>query len=224
VFLSDWRVLLRRWYVTVSGVAVTVILCLLALNLVPAKQEVTANVLLLPPNPTSPSPQGTPPNPYLSLGGLEGIADVVARAMTDRAMAEALEDRGFRGEYVVEPDPASPAPVILVIVDDDSSGTALDTLDYLLGRLPETLASVQESSDVPTSALISSTIITRDTAAEVIRTSQIRALVVALTGGLAGTFLAAALLDGYMRSLRRRGSPPIMMTPEPSPPRGRVRY
>ena len=132
------------------------------------------------------------------------MADIVSRSLSDRSTAETLQKRGLTGQYQVQRDLASAAPAILVTVDDASATVAVNTLQFLLTRLPTELSQVQASSGVAPSAMITSNVITKDTQGELIRKSQIRALVVALALGLGLTFLSAALLDGYLRGRRRR--------------------
>jgi hypothetical protein len=202
VFLSDWRVLVRRWYVTAGGLVVTAALCILAVFLVPAQHQTTAEVLMLPPKATGELAPGQINNPYLSLGGLEGVTDVLARALTDQAMARSLQARNFAGSYTVARDLSSAAPMLQVTVDDVSPARSLDTLAFLLGRIPPELEDAQLNSGVSRSALVVSTVLTRDTEPTTLRKSQIRALVVALAFGLALTFVGAAVLDGYLRGRR----------------------
>lgn len=204
MFLSDWRLLLRRWYVVVVGLLATVLLCFLATRLVPTKYEATSGLLLLPPRSTA---EGVPDNPFLSLGGLDTVSGVVARAATDRVMQQEVAKAGGTGSYTVEPDLASGGPVLLITVDDVTAEGALTTLQVVSQRLPALLTSLQTSSGVKNPALIRSRELIRDDVAQPIRKPLIRALLVALAGGLAGTVLLASLVDGFMLRRSTRDEP-----------------
>jgi hypothetical protein len=222
MFFSDWRLLLRRWYVVAVGLLATLALCFVASRFVPTRYEATSGILLLPPSPTS---DGVPDNPFLSLGGLDTVSAVVARAATDRAMQTEVTKAGGTGTYTVEPDIASGGPVLLITVDDVTPGGALTTLRVLATRLPALLKSLQTTSGVRESALIRSRQLIQDNVAQPVRKPLIRALLVALAVGLAGTVLVASLVDGFLtRRARDRDDPepqPAVGTgPPPRDPAG----
>jgi hypothetical protein len=207
MFLSNLRLLLRRWYVVVLGLQATILLAFLAVLFVPVKYQATSSVLLLPPKTASGGPGS---NPFLSLGGLDVVAGVVARAVTDRATQEDVVASGGTGTYTVKLDQAAGGPVLLVTVEDTTSSGTLRTLDIVTQRLPKTLADVQAAADVSGKALIGSRPITRDTTTETVRKPQIRALLAVTAVGLAGTVLLASFIDGYLlRRAQRRKAPPL---------------
>ena len=209
MFFSDWRLLLRRWYVVVVGLLATLALCFLASRFVPTKYEANAGILLLPPPSTA---EGVPDNPFLSLGGLDTVSAVVARAATDRAMQQEVAKAGGTGSYTVEPDVASGGPVLLITVDDVTSAGTLTTLRVVSQRVPSLLTNLQTSSGVRENALIRSRELIRDNVAQPVRKPLIRAMLVALAAGLAGTVLVTSLVDGFL-TRRTRGR----ADPEPEP-------
>ncbi|MGF1663433.1 MAG: hypothetical protein ACFCVG_13370 [Kineosporiaceae bacterium] len=204
MLLSDWRVLLRRWYVVLAGLAVTAALCLGAATWVPARYDAVSTVLLLPPETVV---DGRPTNPYLGLGGLDGMADVLSTAMTDAAVQQAVADEGLTVEYGLGRDLTQSGPVIVVQVTGRTRDEALRAQQFLLDRLPGRLDALQEAVDVRPAARITSTVITQDEVPEVNRRTQTRVLLVAAAGGLAVTYLLAALVDGIVSARRRAGRP-----------------
>jgi hypothetical protein len=202
MFLSDWRVLLRRWYVVVLALPVTVLLCALAIQIVPTKHEATSAVLLLPPMNTN---EDEPNNPFLALGGLDTVVGVVATSLGDRATEEEIREAGGTGSYTVEPDLASGGPVLLITAEDVTPNGALGTRDLVSQRLPLTLAEMQATAGVSDALQIRSKEITRDETTQPVRTALIRALVVAIAAGVVGTVLAAAALDGFLLRRADRG-------------------
>jgi hypothetical protein len=195
VQVSDWRVLTRRWYVVLAGVLAVLALCWGAAVLVPAKHEVTSTVLILPPETIV---LGKPTNPYLNLGGLDGIADVLSTAIADTSVEEAIEGAGLNAEYKVDRDPTRSSPVVVLNVLGASPKDALSAQTFLLDRLPLTLDDLQEAAGVQSTARITSTVITEDETPKPNRKSQIRALLVVAFAGLGGTYLAAAVVDGVL--------------------------
>jgi hypothetical protein len=228
--VSDWRVLTRRWYVILAGVLVTAGLAFVAASVVPVKHEVMANVLMLPPR--TENVNGKVTNPYLDLGGLEGVADVVCKTLSEESVTKSLKAISSTAEYTVVRDASSAAPVILVTVDAATEQEALAIQQALLDRIPQALTAIQKTSSVRSDSLISSSVLTHDTTSTVIQKSRIRALVVVLVGGLGGTLLSAALIDGILRSRRSdrpgvrrgaRGGVPGLLDGGP-PPAGPIGY
>ena len=193
------KVMLRRWYVTVVGVIVTLGLMMAAFVLFPASQQVNSRILLLPPKSTV----GEKGNPYLGLGGLKQPVDVLVRALTSQEAALEMEQRWPSATYLVEPDYTTNGPILVVTVEDSNPEVALDATAYLLDQAPKTLDALQAGLGVRPNSRITSTVITRDAVPEPVRKSQLRALVVALGAGVTLTALAAAAVDGLLRQRRR---------------------
>lgn len=187
----------RRWYVTIIGLFVTAALCYGAALLVPVKYEATARVLLLPPD----SVVGKGGNPFLLLGGLDTATSILGRTLSEPDMVERVSTLGASGKFTVAPDDLTSGPVLLVTADSATRTAALQSLGVVLKQVPSTLANMQSSLGVPKNAWIASTVITQDRVAEAVRKSQVRALLVAAAGGLAGTLMLVALVDAYL--LRR---------------------
>ena len=194
--------LVRRWYVVVAGLVVTGCLVAAVAQLVPPQYEATAHILLYAPQ-TSATPDG---NPLLNLGGLEPAVAILTRAMSDDSTMEALKAEGAKGEFTVEADPLTSAPVLLVTVDATSSAAALDTLDLVVERVDTTFVNVQNAIGATGKSLINQRVLTRDQRATLVRKTQIRVLLVTIVGGLIMTVLAAAGTDALLaaRAARRR--------------------
>jgi hypothetical protein len=192
----------RRWYLLPLGLVATVGLGYLASTAVPAQYKVSASVLLLP----AKSAGEIGSNPYLALGGLGPAASVLGRTMSDGDTARALKERGATGVFTMGPDLTTSGPVLLVEVVDDTPTAALATLGLIVEQTPITLRELQRSIDVPERSLIGSTVINQDRKAEVVRKSQIRAILVAAVAGAAGSLFFISLVDGFLIRRRRRSS------------------
>jgi hypothetical protein len=192
------KVLLRRWYVVVLGLLATVGLVFAALSAVSPTYTLNSEVLLLPP--PSAVPAGS--NPYLVLGGLEGIGTVASRVMTADSSQRYVKAQFGTVDLGVALDPTAAAPMILIEVSSSSPKTSQAVEQFLSNRIPDVLLQLQKDAKVPSKSLITSTSVFAADIPQIGRKSQIRAAVVAAAAGLLVTILAAAAVDA--RTLRRR--------------------
>ncbi len=213
MFFFEWRMLHRRWYAVVLGLAATLGLSALAAYMVPVSYQASAQILLLPPK----SVVGTDGNPYLNLGGLNSPGDILARLMMDGGTRQTLASDGVTADYTVSLDPAAYGPVLIISVAGPEASSTITSLRALVQQTPRLLTSMQSSQSVTASALITSTVLSEDQAAATARKSQIRALLVAFAGGLTMTWLGTALLDSLLRR-RRPAAPETVATPAPEEP------
>jgi capsular polysaccharide biosynthesis protein len=195
MFLSELpRVLLRRWYLVLVGLIVTVGAAYQTTQVVPPDYTVTAEALMLPPS--SSVPAGS--NPYLALGGLDAAADVLSKSLSSEAAAAELQAIGSRGEFTVALDPDTPAPLVLVTATASVPQDAAATLALVLDRLPQTLKQIQQAANVPQNAYITSTVITKSTEAVKSSKPQVRSLVIVLGAGIALSLFLAAAIDALI--------------------------
>jgi hypothetical protein len=223
MFLSDWRVLVRRWYVVLFGLLGTVVLCYAATVFVPVEYQASADVLLLPPKVNSTDKAATQgDNPFLALGGLDTVSAVLSKTLSDRTTQLTVQQAGGTGTFTVVQDLTAGGPVLLVTATGSTPAAALRTLTAATGVIPGTLARLQTTSGVPATALIRSKVITGDNTAQPVRKSQLRAMMAAAAAGLGGTVLLTALFDGYLtrRSARHRagGATAAAAPATPGPP------
>lgn len=199
----------RRWLVVVLGLIVTIGAAVAAWSVVPSDYSTTSTMLLLPPvNRTEPGA-----NPYLSLAGLTGPAEVVARSVNDPATELSLRQAGASGTWTVDRDYQTSAPIILITAQGTSIENTRATTDLILAEVPKALDGLQASINVPPTARITSTVVNRDADVQRVLKPLIRVLMFVVVAGLALTVALAALIDSVM--LRRRSGE--------SGPRGRRR-
>jgi hypothetical protein len=141
-------------------------------------------------------------NPYLALGGLSTVADILTRSMTDTTTTTSLKAQGVTDPYTVTIDPTTAAPVIIIQIESATSDSAISSMRAIVAQLPQSLDQVQRSAGVPTGSLIRSNVITQDSEGTPQSKSQVRALLVVAVAGLVGTWLATATLDSLV--MRRR--------------------
>ncbi|NMM31888.1 MAG: hypothetical protein HHJ10_12840, partial [Cellulomonas sp.] len=202
MYLSDLlRGLGRRWYFVVLGLLATAALSVGAMRLVPVDYVAQSSVLLLP----SSSTVGTGGNPYLALGGLQGAADVLARAMTDDTISTHIAPQGSKVKYTVTRDTTTNGPMLIIMATDVTSDGALSTLNATLAQAPNVLRQLQSSVGAPSNTLIGLGTITQDTIAQPEIKSQLRAVILAGVVGLALTVFGTNLLDALV--IRRKREP-----------------
>lgn len=198
---SDWRVIVRRWYVLMAGLVVTTALCFAAGAVVAERYQMSSNVLLLPPRSVV---DGRVTNPYIALGGLDGMSDVLSTAMSDASVEDDIPGEGADVTFELARDVTVAGPVLLLEVEAASPELAEDTLAHLLEVIPRRLSDLQANVGVAEGDRVTSTVITRETVPTIDRKSQIRALLVTLVGGLGFTYLSAAFIDSML--VRRRSA------------------
>jgi hypothetical protein len=204
-FAELGQVLLRRWYLLLVGLLFAGAAGSATFQSVPPAFTATAEVLLLPPGPSVPEDG----NPYLSLSGLSPAGDVLARALSDPKSADEVAAAGGRGQYTVALDGDSPAPLVFVSAEAETAKDALATRDLVLQRLPAMLRQIQAAANVPGSAYITTSEVTRaDKPVKEIK-PQLRALVMVVGGALVLTLLGTAAVDALLgrRHARRAVRP-----------------
>ena len=192
------RALGRRWYLVAVGLVLTGAMVAGAYVASPPKYNASALVLMLP----AKGDVGNGGNPFLMLDGLEQPAGIVAAYFSSEPSRDEVKRVSPDAEYEVGIDDSTRGPVLAVDVTDTSPQAALQTLDFLLQRIPEELSSLQQQVDARGSAVVTSMPLSVDTQSTTDARGTIRAMIAALVVGLVGTVVASFTLDGIL--LRRR--------------------
>jgi hypothetical protein len=221
VFLAT---LLRRWYFLLLALLCTAVASFLVVDKVGPTYEATGAVLILPPVTTvqQGSKSDTIGNPYLMLGGLSQIRDIVIRAMTAQATHEQLcQSRAdpayeaMRAElckprpgvrYEATQDFTNGAPIILITVEADSTVHVITALAAVMDRVPEILTDLQSGLKLGANAEITSMPLISDRKPETVHKDQIRAGIVAGAGTLGLSLLMIGLFDGLVATRRKRSA------------------
>lgn len=200
----------RRWYVLILGLVLTAGLAFVVLRFVPPSYNVETSVLLLPPvnavesiGPKS-GDREEPGNPFLNLGGLDVVAGVLSKAVTDSESVRSIVPAGSQAEYLVEPDATVAGSVLAVTVSDSSSAGAFRTLDAVLDLSTAKLQALQRSVGATGDAQVRLMVITDNSVATLDVASLVRMLIVVIAAGLVLTLLLAVSVDALVRRRRRR--------------------
>ena len=197
---SVYRTLLRRWYLVLLGLALTAWLPSMALQYVSPTYTLESQVLLLPPE----TAVLVGDNPYLNLGGLGSIGDVVSRAVGDDDTRRYVERTTGVVDYTVDLDRSAAAPIVLTTVESTSAASTEAAMKYLQAQLKAELRRVQIDAGVKPEALVAEATVTKMDQVRVSHKEQYRAAGVAAAGGLAATVLLIAAVDAALMARRRR--------------------
>ena len=127
--------LARRWYVVVVGLLLTGGLTYGAISASPPEYHARGLVLLLP----SDAAVGKGGNPFLQLSGLEQPAGILVASFSSAPARAAVGQRSPTADYTVGIDDSTRGPVIAVDVTAASEPETMDTLTYLVERIPAEL-------------------------------------------------------------------------------------
>jgi hypothetical protein len=194
------RILLQRWYVVLIGIVATVGLVVGASTTVKPTYQASANVLLVPP------PSHVGGNPYLELGGLEPVADVLARSLVDDTTAQLLTSQGLTGTYKAARDLSVSGPVLVLIGQGTSAAEALEMMRGIAQQVAPQLLKLQLAAGVSSAARLTTEALNTPTKATAITKSQMRAEVAAAILGLVLTLLAVFGLHRMSTVSARRRS------------------
>jgi len=193
--------LLRRWYLTLTGLLAVGAICVAVFEFVPASYETEANIVLLPPE----SSVGEGGNPYLYLGGLEQATDVLTRALTSDASRTQVLDSLGHADYDVLPDWATSGPILIITGRGATGEQAVEVRDAVMASVPSTLVVLQRALNVPNGSQITSMVLTSDDKPTVVMKSRLRAVAAAGLVSLVGVIMLIGLMDGLLttRTTRR---------------------
>jgi hypothetical protein len=196
---------LRRWYVALAGVLATIILCGLAVMMVPPKYKAQAVIVLIPPAVSPASSNTVGPNPFLSIGTLVGLNDVLAQALTGGLAAQTLAKEGVTGTYNVTTNPLSNGPLLLLSGEAKTPAAAISIVRHVAALVPRTLTQLQTAAGVMSAQYyVTSSVINPPDRATKSRKSQIRAVIAGGAAGLVLTLLALAGTDKFLDRRSRR--------------------
>jgi hypothetical protein len=144
-------------------------------------------------------------NPFLALGGLSQVVDILVRAFSTD-VHETIE-AAHGGEFLVEADASSNGPIMVVTAEAPSAKAAAGTLDAALRELPVILTDLQVSVDVPLDQLVTSKVLSQETKTIEIITPTLRAGIVVAGGTALLSALAIGVLDAMFLRRRRAAEP-----------------
>jgi hypothetical protein len=219
---TSFRVLARRWYVSLPLLALTVVAVQVAAQAVRPAFQATGTVVLLAP--TTGAAAGAAPwdrNPYLRFDkNLEVVAGLMSTVLNNPIMVERLRAAGATGTYDVgasqlSSSPLDTTPLVEITATGPDEQSAKRTVAVVAHYLSVELVRHQRAAGAPTGTLIRTQVTTPPTVTGRIVGSTTRAVGATAVLGLAATIGAAHLAErlarrggrGGGRRARRRGRP-----------------
>lgn len=187
----------RRWYIVLAAILVAAGASYYLWTNIPPEYERTGTQLLLPGLATIPEDA----NPYLYVGGLFQVTDVLVRAVGAEDIEDAAQD--FPGTNVAVTRDQAAGAVVIVTVTASSDVAAEAVLDDMLVVTERTLEKLQDEQNIPPAERVSLTPLTKSLESEVIQ--KTRLVTTAIVGGvlLVAGLAIAVLVDNLLRSRRR---------------------
>jgi capsular polysaccharide biosynthesis protein len=199
LFLRDFAAIARRrWILVLVGIVMSAGMAVGGWFVASPTYQITAAVLLLPPNSTVPE-EG---NPLLQLGGLDVSVDLLSKSLTDQQVTKDVEAIAPNAEFEIGADPNSSAPILRIQVRDKSGSTAERIRDMLVGMVPSRLRQIQDAVGVTAKNRVTTSVLVSDNTAEPVGRDKLQAAVI---GGAAGVVLWTVLIVLIDGAILRRG-------------------
>lgn len=194
--MDVWRItvaVVRRWYVFLPLIALTVLGVLEVGEGVDPQYEVTATAILVPGTASSEID-----NPYGSMDETNQVLSIVVEGTEAR---ERIEAAGLEPGY--ELDPRSRSRIMNFLVVSDSPEVGLTTGDAVLELARQELAERQGAVGIPEDAQVGLQVLQAPTVAEVVTEGKTRSMAIVGVLGSGFAVLVAVLFDDLVGLLKR---------------------
>ncbi|MGW9402488.1 hypothetical protein ACWGQ2_00795 [Arthrobacter sp. NPDC055585] len=197
---QTFKVILRRWYLVLSGIVFTAVLCWGASQIVPPSYDAQGSMVLMPP----PAAVGDEGNPYLQLGGMSEALDVLVRQANAPAVRDRVLEAYPSATYTIEPDRSTSGSIVVVQATAETEEESLTVLDQAMETLPAVLTRMQDELAVIPVQRIDIMPVVVDAEATLNSKQTLQMLAVAVVVGLSGTLMFTALADGLLLARAER--------------------
>ena len=204
VYWVDWlRVVIRRWYVVLPALLVTLLIEMFVAGSVAPSYKVESSLLLLPPVGVSTADAAkttSATNPFAALP-LSSVAGVLAQKMLAPETSQKIADAGMVGKYTVVPR-IDNTPVIDITAEGKTADAARAEANLVGTMAAQQLTSWQTAS-VQANRVTMRVLIAPGPATPVLG-SKIRAIVVVVALGGAASLYLAFLVEAFVERRRQR--------------------
>jgi hypothetical protein len=200
IFSTILHSIRRRWYLLIAGLIATAAVGVLAYQQTDPSYQRSASELLVPGSQTV--PEGG--NPFLYLGGLAQASDVLVRALGARDLQGPIQSEFPGTSVIIDRDVSTSGPIIILTIEGKDDSAVREVFQRMLAAAPDTLSALQSQASVPRAAQITILPITIDVESTTDDKGRLQSAAVVIAGGLVGTILVVALVDGLILSMRRR--------------------
>ena len=219
-FLSLTRMLWRRKRWTIPASFVAAALVVYAFVAAPPTYRASGTIVLLNPSPrpVDPVTNLSPPidNPYVRLGDLSVVVDIMQRIMVSVPVQEDLQTKGLIGSYEIAANiDFYNGPIIDVAAEADTPEAAVRNVTLVMDEAELQLLDLQFGQAVPEEQLIRTQMVVPPSKATTVLSGTLRRAIAAAALG-AGFVLFMALL-GESRAKRYRAKHGAESAPQPVP-------
>jgi hypothetical protein len=189
--LADtFRVLLRRWYLTLPAIILALAAALFAFVNIKPTYDRTASLLLLPGASSIPAKS----NPYLYLTGLSPVADVLTRAAASQEFLDQATGEVKTNDITISRDATTSSPVVTIQASSESDATAAAMLKATVAHVTETLDSIQQHEGIVARDRVTLQTLSMDTVGTPVqKTRFLTTGVIAVVGLLLAVVIPAAV-------------------------------
>ncbi len=206
--LDFWKtlvVLVRRWYVAVPTLVMSLGLAAVTFESVPPKFEASGSVVLLSPSGgASTSSDRVQTNPLLSFDdSLSTVSTALTQVLLSPQVVKELQGQGATADYEVGNGNLS-GPFINVVADASSPAEAQQTVRLVLQRARTELRSREDAHHAPPATYIQVDNLIEPSEAKQLFGGKVRAGGAALALGLAASLSMAFLVESIGENRRER--------------------
>lgn len=194
--------LLRRWYIFLFGLLLTSGMSWYAYNYVQPSYEAKGSLLLMP----AKKVVGHNGNPYLYLGGMSEVVDVLVRRSNSTESVDPIIKQFAGAEISTTADRTTSSPVVIVEISATTQDTALAALKATLSTVTRNLDTMQNEVKVVPEMRISTRGLVIDDHAAVNNKMQMQIAIVAAGAGGVASLLLTGFIDGILLSRNSRES------------------
>lgn len=188
------RSLLRRWYIFLLGLLLSVGLGYAAFSVIQPTYEGESSLLLMPPTEVV----GDHGNPYLYLGGMNEALDVLIRRANAPDAIAAIEEKFDGVKVSSDADRTTSAPIVVISVSGLAEDDVLKVLDAERSTVIRNLESMQNELDVPPNMRISTKDLVIASEAEANQKMAIQLAILVVAAGSVGTLMFTGFIDGQL--------------------------
>lgn len=192
---------LRRWYVLVPMLAISVAAAYLLGSRAQAEYEVNGSVMLVVP------PQRNP-NPYSD----DYATEILGIQATSSSTREDFVNRGLTDKYVVEFERRSPIMTLQVVASDELM--ALETAEAIIDYLDDTLIGAQKDRGVANAQQVTLAVVDAPDAAEPVVGGRMRVTAVVVGLGALLSLACAVFVDAILLRRRDRATAAASASPQ----------
>jgi capsular polysaccharide biosynthesis protein len=198
-------VLVRRWYVALPALVVSLLLAAMVFQSIPPKYQSTGSVVLLtPPKGASASSKDPATNPLLNFGGsLQITAQLVTQVLLSPETATQMAAAGGGTDYQVG-DADTGGPFINVVATASSAAQAKHTVELLLQTARQDLIDRQTRLGAPKGSFIAVEDAVVPTDAIQLNGNRLRGAAAALALGLCASLASAFIIESILESRQQR--------------------